>query len=107
MSQNALFAQFEDLGDLVRFSSFSATPFIHHVEIGKKHIYFLQILGMGGRSMIYYVERDEEIKGKYIVFNRFTDETTFSNKFESGGQTVLIPILELKRTNVFSEYPPK
>jgi len=57
--------------------------------------------------MIYYVEQDLEIETKYIVFNRFRDQITFSDKFEADGQTTYIPLLKLERTNIFSEYPPK
>ena len=106
MSQQINYAKIKSFDDLVRFIGMSPTPFVQHVELNSKHVYFLQILSLGGK-MIYYVELEKKIEGKYVVFNRFRDQVTFSNTFGSDGQSTYIPILELEKTNIFPEYPPK
>lgn len=105
MPQKSLFAKFKSLDDLVRFITFSPSPFIHHIEMKGKHVYFVQLLAFMRSPMIYFVELDERVEGKYLVFNRFRDEVSVSNHFGSDGQTTYIPILDLENTNVFTEHP--
>jgi hypothetical protein len=107
MSQKTVFTKFKSLEDLVRFIAFSPTPFLHHLDMEGRQIYFIQILGLGGAPVIHYVEKKDEVKGKYIVYNRFRDTISFSDKLGSGGQETYIPILEIEYTNVFSEFPLK
>ncbi len=57
--------------------------------------------------MIYYLDCDEAIKGRYVILNRFKDEVYPSDKIISDGQSTCIKIFELKRANIFLEYPPK
>ena len=104
MSQT--YIQFKNLNDFIRFITLSPTPFINHIKQNGHEVYFVQIIGFGER-ILYYIEMDEKLDEKYIVYNRFRDTLSFSNKLESDGQSVSIPILEIARTNVFSEYPPK
>jgi len=104
MSQK--YIQFKDFSDLVRFITFSPTPFIQYVRVNGHNVYFIQIMGLGER-MLYYVELDRKIEEKYVVYNRFRDSVSFSSKIESDGQSVCVPILEVERTNIFQEYPPK
>lgn len=105
MPQKSLFARFKSLDDLVRLVAFSPSPFVHHIEMKGKHVYFVQLLAFTRTPMIYFVERDEKVEGRYLVFNRFRDEVTVSNRFGSDGQTTYVPILDLEKTNVFTEYP--
>ena len=56
--------------------------------------------------MIYYAELEERIKEKYVIFNRFRGEISFSDQFSSDGQSAYIPIFELELTDLFTEYPP-
>lgn len=108
MAQQLNYAKLKSFDDLIRFVGMSPTPFVQHIAIEGKHVYFVQIMGFGGGRMIYYFERNEKIEEKYIVFNRFRDQvTSFSNTFGSDGQSTYIPILELEKTNIFPEYPPK
>ena len=81
-------------------------PFIHYIKLNSHNVYFVQIPGLRER-MLYYIELDNQIEEKYIVYNRFRDTISFNNNFESDGQSVSIPILEVERTNTFQEYPPK
>jgi hypothetical protein len=100
MSQKPVYVQFKNMEDLVRFVAFSPTPFIQHIEIKEKHIYFIHALSLGG-SVIYFVELNEKINKRYVVFNRFRDEISFSDQLGSDGQSAYIPILELEKTNIF------
>jgi hypothetical protein len=101
-----MYIQFKTFNDFIRFITFSPTPFVQHITIKDHNVYFVQIAGFGER-VLYYVEMDEAVKEKYIVYNRFRDTVSFSDKKESDGQSVSIPILEVERTNVFTEYPPQ
>ena len=107
MSEQISYIEFKDFDDLVRFISISPSPFLHHIVINGKNVYFVQAIGFGGGRMIYYLDCDEAIKGRYVILNRFKNEVYPSDKIISDGQSACIKILELKRTNIFLEYPPK
>lgn len=100
MSQ--IYIKFKTLTDLVRFIILSPTPFLHYVNLNSHNMYFVQIAGLGER-VLYYVELEKKIDEKYIVFNRFKDSISFSNKLESDGQSISIPTLEVEKTNAFQD----
>jgi hypothetical protein len=98
------YIQFKTFNDFIRFVTLSPTPFIQHVILDGRQVYFVQI---GFREpVLYFVERDDAVEEKYIVYNRFRDVVSFSHKIESDGQSVCVPILEVEKTNIFTEYPP-
>jgi len=101
-----MYIQFKNFNDFIRFITFSTTPFIQYVNMNDHNVYFIQI-AVFGELMLYYAELDKKIEDKYVVYNRFRDSVSFSNKMESDGQNISVPILEVERTNVFQEYPPK
>ncbi len=105
MSTEPLFVQLKTFDDLVRFVSSSPSPFLQHITLKNKHVYFIQILAFMRNPIIYFVRQDRQAGGKYVVFNRFRDEVTFSDRLSSDGQTVYIPILELERTNLLTDLP--
>jgi hypothetical protein len=107
LSEKVSYIEFKDFDDLVRFISISPSPFLHHIMINGKNVYFVQAIGLGGGRTIFYVECEESIKGRYVILNRFKDEVYPSDKIISDGQSVCIKLLELKRTNIFPEYPPQ
>lgn len=100
------FAQFKSFRDFICFIVSSQIPFIHHVTLNGKEVYFVQLIGVGER-VVYFVEMQEAIKERYVVFNRFKDQISFANRVETEPQSITLPILEIARTNIFSEYPPK
>lgn len=100
------YAQFKSFSDFVHFTVASQVPFIHHVTINGKEIYFVHQIGFG-EIMVYYIELERSIKEKYVVFNRFRDQIAFTDRIETDPQSITFPIIELERTNIFSEYPPK
>lgn len=101
-----IYFQFKSFDDFIRFITFSPTPFIKYFKLDGHNVYFVQA-GAFGERLLYYVELDKKIEEKYIIYNRFRDNISFSNKLVSDGQSVYVPILEVERTNVFPEYPPK
>ena len=107
MNRELSYAKLRAFDDLVRFVGMSPTPFLFHIEVEGTHVYFVQITSFGGGRMIYYTELDKRIEEKYVVFNRFRGEISFSDQFSSDGQSAHIPIFELEKTNIFKEYPPK
>jgi len=102
MSQS--YIQFKNFNDFIRFVTFSPTPFVQHIKLNSHNVYFVQIQGLGER-ILYYVESDKEIQEKYIIYNRFRDTISYSDKIESDGQSTCVPILEVEKTNVFQEHP--
>ena len=104
MSQT--YIEFKNLDDFIRFITISPTPFIYYANLGVHNVYFVQFAGIG-EHVLYYVELDHKIQEKYVIYNRFRDVISFSNKLESDGQSACVPILEILRTNAFAEYPPK
>ena len=106
MSPQFYYAKLKSFSDLVKLIATFPTQLLKHVMMNEKNVYFVHLMGFQG-SMIYYVEMPAKIKEKYVVYNRFKDQVTFSETFRSDGQSAFIPILELETTNIFSEYPPK
>jgi hypothetical protein len=102
MPEHLSYAKLAAFNDLVRFVGMSPNPFLFHVELEGKHLYFIQITSFGGGRMIYYTELEERIQEKYVVFNRFRGEISFSDQFSSSGQSAHIPIFELEKTNLFT-----
>lgn len=99
------FVKFKAFDDFVKFVAVSQIPFIHHTTIKGKAIYFVHIGLIDGT--VYYVEQDHPAKEKYVLYNRFRDQVSFSDKLEMDAQKATLPILEVEETNIFSEYPPK
>jgi hypothetical protein len=107
MNRDVSYAKLRAFNDLVRFVGMSSSPFLFHVELEGKHVYFVQMMSFGGGRMIYYAALDKRISERYVVFNRFRDEISFSDQFSSSGQSTPIPIFELETTNLFAEFPPE
>ena len=100
MPDELFYVRFSSFEDLVRLVAFSATPFLQHAEVEGKHIYFYHVSLLAGRPIVYYAMRDEKLEKKYVVYNRFNDSLSFSDKLETDGQSIYIPILEVEGTNL-------
>jgi len=98
-----IYAKLKSLDDIVRLVSLSPAPFIEYVNWGGRNVYFVHTLTLLGPPMVYYVERADRVKEKYVVFNRYKDEVSFSNQLGTDPQSVYIPILELEKTNIFEK----
>ena len=66
MPERLSYAKLKAFNDLVRFVGMSPTPFLFHVQLEEKHLYFIQITSFGGGRMIYYTELEELIQEKYV-----------------------------------------
>lgn len=107
MDQELYYAKLKVFDDLVKFVGMSPIPFIFHIKIKGKQVYFIQTAGLSGDTTVYYTETNKKIKEKFIVFNRFRGEISYKDCFSSDGQSTFIPIFEVESTNIFKEYPPK
>lgn len=106
MPEQLTHVQLREFEDLIRLVSLSPAPFIEHLIVDGKNVYFIHTGGLFGPPMIYYVERGAKIDKKYVVFNRYKDEVSFSDSLGTDPQAVYIPVLEIERTSLFSKYPP-
>ncbi|MCX8175785.1 MAG: hypothetical protein N3E48_00955 [Candidatus Bathyarchaeota archaeon] len=103
LSQELSYIQLKKFDDLVRLVSLSLTPVLQHVKLNDgRHVYFIQASLMVGKPLIYFYEGNEEFKGKYVIYNRFKDEITFSEKPSSDAQSLPILILEVEKTNILA-----
>ncbi|RLI15463.1 MAG: hypothetical protein DRO43_01090 [Candidatus Hecatellales archaeon] len=100
MPEDVFHVKFSGLEDMVRFVALSSTPFLQHAEVEGKHVYFFHSALLLGKPVIYYTVLGEKVKGRYIVYNKFRDTISFSDKLEADGQSVYIPILEVESTNL-------
>jgi len=104
METNFRFSQFAELKDLVRLVTTSPAPFLQYIEKDGKNIYFIYIPSFGRVPMVYFVQMSEPIGKKYIIYNRFQDSLSFSDKLQAAGQTISIPILKIAKTNIFEKF---
>jgi hypothetical protein len=92
--------KFSGLDDMVRLVALSPTPFLQHAEVNGKHVYFFHAALLIGKPVIYYTILEERVEKRYIVYNKFRDTISFSDKLEADGQSIYIPILEVESTNL-------
>ena len=88
--------------DLVNIVIAAQIPLIHHMVVDERHIYFLPFVGLGDIGIIYYLETNEPLKGKYIVYNKFDGKISFSDKINSDARLTFVPIIEVADQNAFS-----
>ncbi|RLI24995.1 MAG: hypothetical protein DRO52_04720 [Candidatus Hecatellales archaeon] len=100
MPEEFFHVRFSSLEDMVRLVALSPTPFLQHAEVGGKHVYFFHSTSLLGRPVIYYTVTSEKLEKKYVVYNKFRDTISFSEKLEANGQSIYIPILEVESTNL-------
>ena len=92
-----------DLENLVNLAARSMLGFIQHLEFKNNHLYYLQYGGIPGfGTTIYFIKRDE-IKEKYIVYNKTEDKVSLSDKLDTRGNLVFFPIIHVKKQNILSE----
>lgn len=104
MVKKLIYVQLKRIEDLVRLTALSITPMVQHITLEDKHIYFVQSVPLLGRPVIYFFEGKEKIDKNFIIYNRFNDEITYSDKLSTDGQSVSIPIIEIERTNLFEKF---
>ncbi len=97
------FAKFKTIDDIVKFVANSQIPFIYSATVNGKYLYFVHIALI--ESLLYYVELEKPIKERYVVYNRFKDQVTFTDKLEVDPQKMTLPILAVESASVFSKLP--
>lgn len=79
--------------DLVNVAAASQLTLVHRVTIeGDSNLLFVS-LPFYDSAAIYYCEVNSDLRGKYILFNRFTGEVSLSNEYVSDSKYVLIPVI--------------
>ena len=100
------FMKFKNLVDLVRFAALSEAHFLHHTAVGGKEVYFIHALSPVEGS-VYFAEQDEQVRGKYAVYDPYKDEVSFTEKLEVNPQRLVVPFLEIESDTIFSQYTHK
>jgi hypothetical protein len=75
-------------------------PPLHHFNTGKKHVYFIPASIGLGKSVIYFVEREEAIVEKYVVYDTMQDKFSFSDKIMTKPSLKYFVIVEVEEQNV-------
>lgn len=95
--------QLRTLEDLVRLlGSSPSIGAIQHTSLEGRHIYFV-LGGTFRETFIYYVVKEEEVQGKYIVYNGITGEIFPSKRLRTEPNLTSIPIIEIEKQDVFSK----
>ncbi|WP_309493623.1 hypothetical protein [Candidatus Hecatella orcuttiae] len=100
MVEELMYFKLKTLEDMVKLVAFSPAPMLQHTVVEGRQVYFIQSFSIVGKPLVYYLERDEKLESKYVVYNRFNDTISFSDKPGSDGQSVYIPIIEIEKTNL-------
>ncbi len=95
--------ELENFKNLVDLAARSMQSIIHNIKFKDINLYYLQFGGLPGfGTTIYFVDRPEPIKEKYIVYNKTEDTISFSDKLDPRGNLIYIPIIHVKKQNIFS-----
>lgn len=89
--------------DLVNVAISAQIPLVHHAVIGERHVYFVPYMAAGDSSIIYYVESDNPIEYKYLVYNNFDGSISFENRIRNDARLSFIPIVEVEEQNLLPE----
>ncbi|NVM03492.1 MAG: hypothetical protein HWN67_14280, partial [Candidatus Helarchaeota archaeon] len=54
-------------------------------------------------TTIYFIRQKEPIAQKYIVYNKTEDNITFTDKLIQRGNLIYLPLIHIKKQNIFSE----
>ncbi len=103
MSAIPKFIKLRDIKDLVNIVVTTQIPLIHHARIRGRHVYFVPFLPVGDSSIIYYVEREEPIKGSYLIYNNFDGSITYSDRILNDAKLSFIPVIEVEEQNILPE----
>jgi hypothetical protein len=105
LTKKLIYVQLKRIEDLVRLAALSITPMVQHITLEGEHVYFVQSVPLLGRPVVYFLKERKKIDKNFIIYNRFNDEITYSDKLSTDGQSVSIPIIEIEKTNLFEKLP--
>lgn len=89
--------------DLIHVLNVAQLPIVHHVSVDSRHIYFIPIGMLGDIGIIYYIELEKPLSGKFILYNTFTGEIRSSSVWTSDSRYMVVPIVEVEKHNLFAE----
>jgi len=58
---------------------------------------------LGDIGIIYYIELEKPLSGKFILYNTFTGEIRSSSVWTSDSRYMVVPIVEVEKHNLFAE----
>ncbi len=93
----------KDIEDLIHVLNVAQLPLLHHVSVDSRHIYFIPMGIIGDVSIVYYVELEKPLTGKFILYNTFTGEIRPSSSWTSDSRYMVVPIVEVEEHNLFAE----
>jgi hypothetical protein len=95
--------ELESLKDLIHIIMHTPFQIINHLELLKKHYYFLVTGGFPGISqLIYYYCQTAPIKGSFVIYNNLQDTYEFGDKVETRGGITFLPIINIKKQNILT-----
>lgn len=101
VSEGERYVQLEKMDDLVRMMATSMSPPpLHHVKMGKKHVYLLPASMGLGRAVIYFVEAKEAVEKKYVVYDTIHDKVSFSDEISTKPSLKHFSVVEIKAQNI-------
>ncbi|RLE60768.1 MAG: hypothetical protein DRJ35_02390 [Thermoprotei archaeon] len=89
--------------DLIHVLNVAQLPIVHHVSVDSRHIYFIPVGMLGDIGIIYYIELEKPLSGKFILYNTFTGEIRSSSVWTSDSRYMVVPIVEVEKHNLFAE----
>ena len=91
---------FRDLVMLV--ASSPSMNVVQHFQSGDRHIYFI-IGGTLSETFLYYVREEKAVPGKFVIYNTFAGEISFSEKLRAEPNLSSIPIIEIESQEIFTD----
>lgn len=82
------------IDDIVNLALAAQVLLVHRVSANSKSILYIPFPVYNSLA-IYYCVVDEDMKGKYILFNRFTGEVQVSEKYVNDSKFIVIPIVDI------------
>lgn len=96
--------ELDALPNLIDLATRSMQPIIHHIKFQDENIYYIQFGGLPGfGTTIYFIRQKEQITQKYIVYNKTEDSIQTTDKLDSRGNLIFLPIIHIKKQNIFSD----
>lgn len=95
------YIRLKNIKDLVEVAIWSQTPVIHYMNVNDKHIYFIPYTILGYSSIVYFVENSDKIDSRFIVYNRYNGDLSYSDNVPTDTTLETIPIIEIAEQNVF------
>lgn len=91
--------KYRTIEDLVKFVSMTPQPFLNHIEVRGRHVYFFYVPFSGG-IVVCFAEATKGSVGSYVVMNRISGQISYSDRPKLDPQSSDIPILEVGATDL-------